>query len=117
MTDQLEGTPRNPRYAVFDDGGKQYRAEEGALIQVDRKLVEPGVEMTFDRILLVGGGDRTQVGRPTVPGASVVVRAECEQKGPKVYGLKRRRHSRSKTRWGHREKYTLVRVTRIVAGG
>jgi large subunit ribosomal protein L21 len=109
-----EETGRDARYAVFEDSGKQYRAEEGSLVQVDLKHLEPGAEVVFDRVLLIGGGGGAVVGRPTVPGASVVATVECEQKGPKLRGLKMIRHNRSKVRWGHREKYTLLRVRRIV---
>ena len=108
-------TSRATRYAIFEDGGKQYRAEEGALVRVDRRDADPGAEITFDKVLLVGGED-TKVGTPAVSGASVVAVVEAEEKGPKVYGLKRRYHGRSKTRWGHRQKYTLVRVAKIVEG-
>lgn len=103
------------RYAIFDDGGKQYRAEEGALVRVDLKDAQPGAELTFDRVLLLGG-EETRVGKPTVPGTSVVAVVEALESGKKVRGLKRRHHSRSKTSWGHRERYTLVRVTKIVEG-
>jgi large subunit ribosomal protein L21 len=118
VADEREGEVAQAagRYAVFDDGGKQYRAEEGALIRVDRRELASGAELTFDRVLLVGGGGRTLVGRPAVEGAAVHAVVEAEEKGPKVRGLRRRRHSRSKTRWGHRQKYTLVRVTKIVGG-
>ncbi len=102
-------------YAIFDDRGKQYRAREGALVRIDLKDAEPGAELTFDRVLLVGG-ETAQVGAPTVPGASVVAVVEAEEKGKKVRGLRRRHHARSKTSWGHRQKYTVVRVTKIVQG-
>ena len=101
------------RYAIFEDGGKQYRAEEGTLVRVDLKDAEPGTDLTFGRVLLVGG-EKAQVGKPTVPGASVVTVVEAEEKGMKVRGLRRRNHSRSKTSWGHRQRYTLLRVTKIV---
>ncbi len=105
------------RYAIFEDGGKQYRAEVGALVRIDRKDASPGAELAFDKVLLLSGAEEaTRVGRPAVPGASVTVVVESEDKGPKVHGLKRRHHARSKTRWGHRQKYTLVRVTEIVGG-
>ncbi len=111
-----EGGKAPKLYAIFEDRGKQYRAEEGRFVQVDLKQVDPGAEVVFDRVLLVGGGEGALVGRPTVGGAAVVAVVEGEQKGKKVRGLKRRRHSRSKTRWGHRQKYTLVRVKEIVTG-
>ena len=103
------------RYAIFEDGGKQYRAEEGTLVRVERKKADAGAEITFDRVLLVGGGE-AKVGTPTVSGASVVAVVEAEEKGQKIRGRKRRYHSRSETHWGHRQKYTLLRVTRIVEG-
>jgi len=103
------------RYAIFEDRGKQYRAEEGALIRVDLQDAEPGSKIVFDKVLLVGG-EGTKVGTPAVEGASVVAVVEAEDKGPKLHGVKRRGHSRSRTRWGHRQKYTVVRVAKILEG-
>ncbi len=108
-------TTQATRYAIFEDGGKQYRAEEGALVRVDLRDADPGSEITFDKVLLVGG-DGTKVGTPAVAGASVVTVVVSEAKGLKVYGVKRRHHSRSRTRWGHRQKYTLIRVSKIIEG-
>jgi large subunit ribosomal protein L21 len=101
------------RYAIIDDGGKQYTVKEGALVRVELRDAAVGSEITFDRVLLVGSPEGTRVGKPTVDGASVLATVEAEEKGEKLHGLRRRRHSRSKTRWGHRQRYTLVRVARI----
>jgi large subunit ribosomal protein L21 len=101
------------RYAIIDDGGKQYTVREGDLLRVELKEADVGAEITFDKVLLIGSPDGTTVGKPTVEGASVVAVVEAEEKGKKVHGLRRRYHSRSKTRWGHRQKYTVVRVTGI----
>ena len=109
--------PEAGRYAVIDDGGKQYTVREGDLLRVELRDASPGAEIRFERVLLIGspGGppEGTRVGKPTVEGASVVATVEAEEKGEKLHGLRRRHHSRSKTRWGHRQKYTLVRVKRI----
>ena len=101
------------RYAIIDDGGKQYTVKEGDLLRVELRQVEVGAEVIFDKVLLIGSPDGTTVGKPAVDGASVTTVVEAEEKGKKVHGLRRRNHSRSKTRWGHRQKYTLVRVTGI----
>ena len=107
------------RYALVDDGGKQYTVREGDLVRVERRDVPVGSEIRFEKVLLIGcsqvGGspEGTRVGRPTVEGASVLALVEAEEKGDKLHGLRRRHHSRSKTRWGHRQKYTVVRVTKI----
>ena len=103
-------------YAVFDDGGKQYRASEGDLVRVDLREAAPGDEVTFGKVLLLGGGG-TRVGAPGVQGAAVVCTVEDpEEKGPKVRGMWRTNVNRAKRRWGHRQKYTVVRVTKIVTG-
>ena len=104
------------RYAIIDDGGKQYTVREGDLVRVELREVDVGAEIRFERVLLIGSsGDSegTKVGKPTVEGASVLATVEAEEKGKKLHGLRRRHHSRSKTRWGHRQKYTVVRVTGI----
>lgn len=110
-----EGAGGRPRCAIFEDGGRQYRAEEGALVQLDLKAAGPGAELTFERVLLVSGGGKTLVGTPVVPGASVEAVVEAEEKGPKLRGLKRRNRNRSKTAFGHRQRHTLVRIRKIVA--
>ena len=101
------------RYAIIDDGGKQYTVKEGDLLRVELRQVDVGAEVIFDKVLLICSPDGTTVGKPAVEGASVTTVVEAEEKGKKVHGLRRRNHSRSKTRWGHRQKYTLVRVTGI----
>ncbi len=119
------------RYAIIDDGGKQYTVREGGLVRIDLRDAEVGSEIIFEKVLLVGsnvgsnvgsdvGSDEgsvklTKVGKPTVEGARVLASVEAEEKGKKVHGLRRRHHSRAKKRWGHRQRYTLVRVGRIVS--
>ncbi len=110
-------TTTSDRYAIIDDCGKQYTVREGDLVRVELKEADVGAEIRFERVLLInspgGSPEGTKVGRPTVEGAAVIAVVEAEEKGKKVHGLRRRHHSRSKTRWGHRQKYTLVRVTGI----
>ena len=106
-------TPPPERYAIIDDGGKQYTVREGDLLRVELKDAEVGTEIRIDKVLLIGSPEGTKVGKPTVEGASVVALVEAEEKGKKLHGLRRRTHDRSMTRWGHRQKYTLVRVTGI----
>ena len=101
-------------YAIIDDGGHQYKVEEGQELDLDfRDEVSTGDEITFDRVLAVGGEDGIQLGRPTVEGASVVAKVLGPVKGEKltVQKFRRRKNSRSKT--GHRSIYTRVAISRI----
>jgi len=101
-------------FAIVKAGGRQEKVAPGALVVVDRLDAEPGSEVTFDKVLLVGtdGGDFV-AGAPYISGASVtgVVEAQTLAKKIRVFKMKRRKHFR-KTR-GHRTQQTQVRVTSI----
>lgn len=102
-------------YAVIDDDGHQYRVREGELLRVElREKLEPGAEITLDRVLLTSGPAGVQVGTPHIAGACVTaVVAANPVKGIKVHGMKRRLVNSSKTKKGHRQKYTLLRICSI----
>ena len=61
--------PRRSMYAVIETGGKQYRVEVGTELAVELLEVEPGQEITLERVLLVADGDEAAIGRPVVDGA------------------------------------------------
>lgn len=102
-------------YAIIKTGGKQYRVSEGDRLQVEKLVGNAGDAITFDEVLLVGGGDTTKVGAPTVKGASVKAEIVDQARGKKiiVFKLKRRKNYRRKQ--GHRQLYTDVRITGIKA--
>ncbi len=100
-------------YAILDQGGRQVTVREGQTLRLDyREDVEPGQEITFDRVLMIGG-EESRIGSPTVEGASVTGRVKQHVKGPKLRGIKRRSQDKSMTRWGHRQQYTMVEITKI----
>lgn len=102
-------------YAIFQDGGRQYKAEVGKFIYVDVREVEPGTDVVFDKVLLfVGDEGDLKVGQPCVEGAKVVAEALCKEKGPKlvIRWFRRRKNSRKKR--GHRQTYIKVKVKEII---
>ena len=103
-------------YAIFEDGGKQYRVSQGEKLLIERKDLEDAQsEITFDKVLLVGEGEGAQIGTPWLPGASVVAKVIEEMKLPKVVGIKFRRRKGSMTKWGHRQRALLVEISAINA--
>lgn len=106
-------------FAIIEDGGRQYRVEEGAQLKVDfRDGSEPGQSLSFERVLLANGGGRSLVGKPAIDGASVTAEVlEPEHKGRKLEVQKLRRRKNSRRHTGHRQKYTVVRVTSISVPG
>lgn len=101
-------------YAIFEDGGKQYKVSEGDKLLIERReLAESQPEITFDKVLMVGVGEDATIGTPWVEGATVTAKVIEELKMPKVHGVKLRRRKASMTRWGHRQKMLKVEIGKI----
>ncbi|MET1413421.1 50S ribosomal protein L21 [Roseibium sp. HPY-6] len=104
-------------FAVIKTGGKQYTVAADDLLKVEKLEAEAGSTVTFDEVLMVGNGADTTVGAPTVEGASVVAEVVDQGRGRKIIVFKKRRRQNSRRRNGHRQSYTLVKVTDILTGG
>ena len=103
-------------FAVIKTGGKQYRVVAEDVLRVDRLEGEPGAVVEFGEVLVVGG-DTPVVGAPTVAGATVAGELLDHVRGPKVIAFKKRRRKNSRRRRGHRQEYSLVRITEILTEG
>ncbi|MGA2952624.1 MAG: 50S ribosomal protein L21 [Caulobacteraceae bacterium] len=104
-------------YAVIKTGGKQYRVQPGDLLVVEKLAGDPGANVAFDEVLMIGAGDAVTVGAPTVEGASVSATLIETRKGEKVKIFKKiRRQGYRRTR-GHRQIETVLRVTGIDGAG
>lgn len=103
-------------YAVIETGGKQVRVQVGDVVQVERLPGDPGAEIVFDRVLMLGGGESTTLGSPTVDSASVRGSIVGQTRGKKVliYTFKRRQNS-NRRQGGHRQDYTTVKIEAIDA--
>src|SRR3569623_3017081 len=100
-------------YAVIKTGGKQYRVSPGDVMAVEKLAGEPGDNVAFGDVLMVGEGDAVVVGAPTVAGAKVSATLIETRKGEKVKIFKKiRRQGYRRTR-GHRQTETVLRVTAI----
>ncbi len=103
-------------YAVIKTGGKQYRVSEGDVLRIESLNAEVGDAVEFDEVLMVGEGADVKVGAPLVDGAKVAATVESNGRGKKVTIIKfRRRKNRSKTKQGHRQNYTEVKIGKISA--
>jgi large subunit ribosomal protein L21 len=103
-------------FAVIKTGGKQYRVVAEDVLRVDRLEGERGTVVEFGEVLVVGG-DTPVVGVPTVAGATVAGELLDHVRGPKVIAFKKRRRKNSRRRRGHRQEYSLVRITEILTEG
>lgn len=102
-------------YAIFEDGGKQYKVSEGDVLLIERRDRQPGqTQITFDRVLMVGAGAQVRIGAPWVEGASVTATVTQELKAPKVVGVKFRRRKGYMRKFGHRQPLLRVAIDKIV---
>lgn len=104
-------------YAVIKTGGKQYRVKAGDLLVVEKLEGEPGANVAFGEVLMLGEGDDVTLGAPVVEGASVNATLIETRKGEKVKIFKKiRRQGYRRTR-GHRQAESVLRVTAIEGAG
>jgi large subunit ribosomal protein L21 len=103
-------------FAVFKTGGKQYRVGADDLLKVDKIKGEPGEIVEFGDVLLVGGESIT-LGAPTIAGATIAAEVIEQGRGPKIIAFKKRRRKNSRRKRGHRQEFTLVRITEILTDG
>lgn len=100
-------------YAVVEINGKQYRAEKGATLTVDRFDAEKGSALSLDKVLLLSG-DTVKVGSPYVAGATVKAVVQDEIKGDKVVVFKYKPKKDYRRKAGHRQRYTVLKVEEIL---
>ena len=104
-------------HAVFKTGGKQYRVTQGDVLKVEKLSSEEGATVDFDHVLMVSDGGEVKVGTPYVDGCKVTakVRGHGRHKKIRIIKFKRRKHHLK--RMGHRQSYTELEITDIVADG
>jgi large subunit ribosomal protein L21 len=104
-------------YAVIETGGKQYHVEVGTELAVELLDVEPGQEITLDRVLLVADGDETAIGRPLVAAAVVSATVLRADRADKVISFKYKPKARRRVKKGHRQEQTILRITDVTLNG
>ena len=106
-----------PTYAIVNDRGNQFRVQEGDRVLIDRLDSEAGKPIEFKEVLLYANGEDIRIGNPNLPNVKVVGESEGDEKGPKVRTIKYRRREMYRRHWGHRQKYTVVRIKKLEIGG
>jgi large subunit ribosomal protein L21 len=100
-------------FAVIATGGKQHRVTAGETLRVEMLDAEPGQEVVFDKVLMVGDGERVAVGAPFIEGGSVTAEVVAHDRGKKIRIIKFRRRQGYMRTQGHRQWFTEVRIKGI----
>jgi large subunit ribosomal protein L21 len=100
-------------YALVDINGKQYKAEKGSKLIVDRIPRETGEKIEFESVLLVSGGDKVDVGTPYVDGARVTATVTEHGKDKKVVVFRYKKRKGYRKKYGHRQPYSVITIDDI----
>ena len=103
-------------YAIIEDGGRQFRVEEGQVLEIDYRDTTSGDEITFERVLAGRNDDGVKIGTPDVAGATVTAEVLGTSQGQKLVVQKFRRRKNSRRKTGHRQLYTQVKISKIQLG-
>jgi large subunit ribosomal protein L21 len=102
-------------YAIIETGGKQYRVAVGDHLTIEKLPAEPGTDVVFDRVLMIGGAGTPRIGTPHLAGVSVAAQSEDQFRGTKIVVFKYKPKKRYRRRTGHRQSQTRVAITAINA--
>ena len=106
------------KYAVIASGGKQYKVNEGAVVELEKLKTEEGKELIFNDVLLyVEEGSLVKIGQPHVAGVSVTAKVLGQIKAKKVRVAKFKAKARYRKVYGHRQHLTKVEIVSIAAKG
>ena len=99
-------------YAIIETGGKQYRVQEGDVLNIEKFNVEAGDVVEFDKVLVLAG-EELKVGAPYVEGAKVVGEVVENGKAKKVIIFKYKAKKDYRKKQGHRQPYTMVKIVSL----
>ncbi len=101
-------------YAVIETGGKQYRVQQGDVLDIELLVADEGASIEFDA-LAVSNGSELSIGTPVVDGAKVKASVVENLRGKKIYSFKKKRRKGYRRKIGHRQELTKIKVETISA--
>ena len=99
--------------AIIKTGGKQYKIEQGDKIKVEKLTGEVGDKITFDEVLFVGDDKKVSVGTPTLDKSTVEGTILTQDRHKKIWGIKHKAKKRYKKKYGHRQAFTEIEITKV----
>ncbi|MEI6680638.1 MAG: 50S ribosomal protein L21 [Mariniphaga sp.] len=102
-------------YAIVEIAGQQFKVEKERKVYVHRLPQEVGADVTFEKVLLIDNEGAISIGTPVVEGAKVTATVLKHLKGDKVIVFKKKRRKGYKKKNGHRQYFTQIQITEILA--
>lgn len=101
-------------FAVIQTGGKQYKVKASDILKIEKlKNSKPESKIEFNEVLAYGDDKTLEVGSPLVKGAKVEAELMKNSKNRTILIFKKRRRQNSRRKNGHRQRYSLIRISKI----
>ena len=104
-------------FAVINTGGKQYKVSTNDKLRIEKLLDKEGGSVEFKQVLLINNKDSMELGSPLIEGAKVEAKVLKQTKNKTILIFKKRRRHNSRRKNGHRQKMSVVQVTKIFGKG
>ena len=104
-------------YAIVEIAGQQFKVERGNKVYVHRLQANEGAKIEFDKVLLMGNGDKISIGNPLVDGAKVAATVIGHVKGDKVIVFKKKRRKGYQKWNNHRQSFTQLLIQGVLGKG
>ena len=102
-------------FAIIETGGKQYKVSASKILEIEKLDAKKGETIKFKNVLLLNDNNNTEIGNPSVEGATVEAKLldNVKDRTVLVFHKRRRKHSRKKN--GHRQRHSKIQITKILA--
>jgi large subunit ribosomal protein L21 len=104
-------------FAVIKTGGKQYKVAKDETIVVEKLEGEAGDTLVFGEVMMIGDGDKVDMGAPLIGGAQVVGEVLEQRRAAKIIIFKKKQRNTYRRKKGHRQTETVIKITDILAKG
>ena len=102
-------------FAIIESGGKQYKVSASKILEIEKLNAKVGETIKFKNVLLLNDDKNTEIGSPSIEGATVEAKLldVVKDRTVLIFHKRRRKHSRKKN--GHRQRHSKIQITKIMA--
>jgi len=102
-------------FAIIETGGKQYKVSASKILEIEKLNAKVGETVKFKNVLLLNDDKTTEIGSPSISGATVEAKLldNVKDRTVLIFHKRRRKHSRKKN--GHRQRHSKIQITKILS--
>ena len=104
-------------FAIIETGGKQYKVSASKILEIEKLDAKVGETIKFQNVLLLNDDKNTEVGSPSIDGATVEAKLLDNVKDRTVLIFHKRRRKNSRKKNGHRQRHSKIQITKIMSKG